>query len=411
VTRRPFSPNSVLVVCLCVAASQSPAAEMTVPDGFAVGVFHDGIGARARHIAVRDNGDVFVARRSGELVALRDTNRDGTADLVERRRLAIGTGLKIHNPFLYYSDNVTVSRLMLSDELMPSSDPEVIVRGFPRQGAHADKAIALNDRGDLFVNVGAPSNACQAKTRSPGSPGFMPCPQLERQAGIWRFSASRADQNQRDGERHVTGTRNVVALDWNDDEEALYFVMHGRDQLGQLWPDLYDDRDSAEKPAEEFHRAIQGANYGWPYTYVDPETGKRMVAPEYGGDGRTEAEPGKYQTPLQSYPAHWAPNDLVFYTGEQFPARYRGGVFIAWHGSWNRAPLPQDGYRVTFQPFADGKVTGPPVDFMTGFAGGKALNRSSDAPHRPTGLAVGPDGDLYVTDTVTGRIWRVRWEG
>ena len=236
---------------------------------------------------------------------------------------------------------------------------------------------------------------------------MTPCPQLERQAAIWRFSASRLDQDQLEGDRFVTGTRNVVAVDWNDEEEALFFVMHGRDQLSGLWPDLYDDHDSAEKPAEEFHRAMEGGNYGWPYTYVDPESGERMVGPEYGGDGQTTAEPGKYVDPLHAYPAHWAPNDLVFYTGEQFPDHYHGGAFIAWHGSWNRSPLPQEGYRVTFQPFSDGTVSGPPEDFMTGFKGKETLKRSTGAAHRPTGLAVGPDGALYVTDGVKGRIWRV----
>jgi glucose/arabinose dehydrogenase len=300
---------------------------------------------------------------------------------------------------------------MLDDALLPSGDPELMVSGFPEQGSHATKSIALNDRGELFVNVGAPSNACQTKRRSPGSPGLDPCPQLERQAAIWRFSASRTGQDQLDGERFVTGTRNVVALDWNDEEEALFFAMHGRDQLSGLWPEYYDDQDSAEKPAEEFHRAVQGGDYGWPFTYVDPATGKRMIAPEYGGDGVKTAEPGKYADPLHPYPAHWAPNDLAFYDGEQFPATYRGGAFIAWHGSWNRAPMPQDGYRVTFQPFADGTVSGPPMDFMTGFKGDEELKRSSDAEHRPMGLAVGPDGSLFVTDSVKGRIWRVRWIG
>ena len=386
-----------------------------LPEGFRATVFHQGVGARARHLAVRANGDVFVSIRDGELVALRDTDGDGQADRMERRRLPIRTGLRIHNPFLYFTDDVSVRRVMLDDNLMPDGEPEVIVAGFPQQGSHATKAIALNDRGELFVNVGAPSNACQEKRRTPGSPGLDPCPQLARQAAIWRFSAARLDQDQLDGIRYVTGTRNVVAMAWNNEEEALYFAMHGRDQLSTLWPGIYSDEDSAEMPAEEFHRAVQGADYGWPYTYLDPRTGRRMLAPEYGGDGRTEAEPGKYQQPLHAYPAHWAPNDLLFYFVEggsvAFPERYRGGAFIAWRGSWNRAPLPQEGYRVTFQPFTEGTVAGPPEDFMTGFKGTDVLRRPSDARWRPGGLALGPDGALYVTEAMEGRIWRITWEG
>ena len=398
----------IAMVFLTLTSYPIAAAELTLPDGFSAQVFHKGVGARARHIAVRSNGDVFVSMRDGELVALRDTDGDGSADQVERRKLPITTGLEIHNPFLYFSDTVSVSRVMLDDNLMPAGDPETIVAGFPRQGSHATKSIALNERGDLFVNVGAPSNACQKKRRSPGSPGLTPCPQLERQGAIWKFSASRLNQDQLDGERYVTGIRNVVALDWNDTEEALFFANHGRDQLSTLWPDYYDDEASAELPAEELHRAVEGGDYGWPSTYFDPASGKRMLAPEYGGDGMKEAT-GNFQTPLHAYPAHWAPNDLVFYDGDAFPAHYQRGAFIAWRGSWNRAPLPQDGYRVTFQPFADGTVAGPPEDFMIGFKGTDNLQRPSNATWRPGGLAVGPDGSLYITEAIEGRVWRVSW--
>lgn len=406
--RRPLGLCALLLLGLPVPAI---AAEPTLAQGFTAAVFHEGVGARARHIAVRDNGDVFVSRRTGELVALRDSNGDGQVDEIERRKLPITTGLRIHPPFLFFSDDESVHRVLLDDALMPAGAPELIVSGFPKQGSHATKSFALNDRGDLYVNVGAPSNACQQQTRSPGSPGMDPCPQLERQAAIWRFSASRTNQQQLDGERFVTGTRNVVAMAWNDTEQALFFVMHGRDQLSTLWPRLFDDEDSAEMPAEEFHRAAAGADYGWPFTFVDPRTGKRLVAPEYGGDGVREAEPDRYQKPLHTYPAHWAPNALTFYDAEAFPARYRGGAFIAWRGSWNRAPLPQQGYRVTFQPFADGRVTGPPENFMTGFEGTDELKRPSDATWRPGGLDVGPDGALYVVEEMEGRIWRVTWRG
>lgn len=412
----PAGTASLVPVLLLAAASLFPTvlradgAELTLPEGFNAEVFHEGIGERARHLVVRANGDVLVSRRDGELVALRDRNDDGRADDVERRKLAIKTGLEIHDGYLYFSDDDTVSRVLLDDNLMPAGEPELMVSGFPRQGSHATKTLAVSDAGDLFVNVGAPSNACQEKRRSPGSPGQEPCPQLEQQAAIWRFDADKAGQRQLDGERYVTGVRNVVALDYREADEALYFAIHGRDQLSTLWPDFYDDRDSAEKPAEEFHRAVAGADYGWPSTYVDPETGKRILAPEYGGDGVKEAEAGRFETPLYSYPAHWAPNDLVFYTGDAFPERYQGGAFIAWRGSWNRAPMPQEGYRVTFQPFADGTIAGPPEDFMIGFKGTDNLRRPSDATWRPGGLAVGPDGALYVTEAIEGRIWRVTWD-
>lgn len=114
---------------------------------------------------------------------------------------------------------------------------------------------------------------------------------------------------------------------------------------------------------------------------------------------------------LVALPAHWGPNDLLFYTGEQFPERYRSGAFIAFHGSWNRAPFPQGGYNVVFVPMRDGAVTGDWEVFADGFQGEDELMSPRDATYRPTGLAQGPDGSMYISDSVTGRIWRVVYTG
>jgi glucose/arabinose dehydrogenase len=402
---------SALAPAVASEGETAPAVQLTAPAGFAVTVFHPGVGAGARHLVVRDNGDVLVARANGTLVALRDEDGDGRSDRAAERPLPVTTGVALHGEHLYVADDVSVSRLVLDESLMPDGSPETVVDGFPDQRGHAAKALALDPAGNLFVNVGAPSNACQAQQRTPGSPGQRPCPELVRQGGIWRFPAGAVGLDQSDGERYVTGTRHVLAMDWHPDTDALYFAVHGRDQLNTLWPEHFDDEDNAEMPAEEFHRAMPGADYGWPYTFYDPRSDRRLVAPEYGGDGERTAKPGRYPEPLYAFPAHWAPNGLVFYDGRQFPARYRGGAFIAWRGSWNRAPLPQQGYRVTFLPFADGAPAGAAEDFLTGFKGAEQIAQPGEADYRPMGLGIGPDGALYVGETEQGRIWKIEYRG
>jgi glucose/arabinose dehydrogenase len=188
-------------------------------------------------------------------------------------------------------------------------------------------------------------------------------------------------------------------------------VIHGRDQLDSLWPEHYTAEENAEQPAEEFHRLEQGSDCGWPYTYVDARTGVRMVAPEYGGDGLTVDGSARYQDPIAIFPAHWAPNDLLFYDGGAFPARYAGGAFVAFHGSWNRAPFRQRGYQVAFVPFEGDAPSGPWETFADGFAGSDDVASPRDADFRPMGLAQDASGALLIADSVRGRIWRVTYAG
>jgi glucose/arabinose dehydrogenase len=368
----------------------------------------------ARHLAVNGTGDLYVAllRKTGGggIVALRDSNADGRADVVKRFGQSGGTGVRVRGEWLYFGQETAVVRYRLKKgELVPSGPAETVVDGFPLQFQHEAKSIALDDEGWLYVNVGAPSNACQRWDRVRGSRGIDPCPQLERQGGIWRFAADRAGQKQRGHKaRFATGIRNAVAVAWNPSARRLYAVQHGRDQLHDLWPDLYTEEQSAELPAEELLLVREGADFGWPYCYYDQIQGKKVLAPEYGGDGRKIGRCAAATPPVAAFPGHWAPNDLLFYTGTQFPQRYRGGAFIAFHGSWNRAPSPQAGYRVTFLPF-QGELPSPegPAVFADGFAGKTSIRSPGDARFRPMGLAQGPEGSLYISDSVQGRIWRV----
>ncbi len=382
---------------------------LDLPDGFcAVVVVADA--GRPRHVVVAGNGDVYAALRGGRgaeggILALRDTTGDGRADVVERfGDERGGTGVALHRGFLYFGRDDAVLRYWLDPEhLVPSGRPETVVAGLPSDRSHAAKSIAITPDGSLFVNIGSPSNSCQEEDRGDRSPGVDPCLELENRAGIWRFDANRVDQTSEDGERWATGLRNTVALGVDPSDGQPYGVVHGRDQLHQNWG--YSQEDSAEKPSEELHRIERGKRYSWPYCYHDPEAGILVTSPEYGGDGVDSSRCEALEQPLLAFPAHWAPNALAFYDGDSFPDRYRGGVFVAFHGSWNRAPLPQGGYNVVFAPFENGQPAGDWEVFADGFAGDDPGPRS--ALHRPTGLAVGPDGSLYITDDRGGTIWRV----
>lgn len=417
----------VLIISFIVAACSSETSPtkninfaannggLTLPDGFQASVVADSTGY-ARHITVNDNGDIYVVLRRAQnehgIAALRDENNDGNADQTEYFSDITGTGIQLHNGYLYVSTDSSVHRYDLSgDELVPTSEPETVISGFPQQNSHAAKSFTFDNSGNIYVNVGAPSNACQEKARTKGSPGLDPCPQLERQGGVWKFSSTETGQTQQeDGQRFATGIRNSVALDWNSATNNLYVVQHGRDQLNTLWPEHFTAEENAALPAEEFFLVNEGDNFGWPYAYYDWQKEQKMVMPEYGGDGETPAEEGKYEDPIMAFPGHWAPNDLLFYTGDHFPAKYKNGAFIAFHGSWNRAPEPQEGYNVVFVPFDGDNPSGDFEEFATGFPGSEDPQPGT-AEHRPMGLAQGPDGSLYITDSAKGKIWRVMYTG
>ncbi|MEO8661163.1 MAG: sorbosone dehydrogenase, partial [Bryobacteraceae bacterium] len=235
------------------------------------------------------------------------------------------------------------------------------------------------------------------------------CPLLEKNGGIWKFSESKLGQKQEDGTRFATGLRQMPAIAWHDG--ALYIVMNSRDQLDVLWPGKFTAQENAERPAEPMFRAVQGSDFGWPYCFFDYQQKKFLLNPEYGGDGKTVGRCTAFTPPVTSFPAHWAPVDVTFYTGSQFPKHYKNGAFIAFHGSWNRGPLAQEGYNVTFQPFVAGKPSGSHEVFAGGFAGKTPLMNPDDAQARADGVAEGPDGSLYISESQHGKVWRVFYRG
>lgn len=391
-----------------------------LPDGFKATVYAD-IDGYGRHLAVRDDGVLYFALtvRLGRgsnmgIVAMRDTDNDGVADDIERFATDIpGTALEFHDGALYYGSKTEVYRFSFNgDEMVPTTPPEVVVSGFPEQRLHEAKTFAIDDENNIYVNVGAPSNACMEEFRTRGSPGQSPCPQTEWQGGVWRFDADGTNQEQEThGSLFATGIRNAMAIKWSDEHKQVYFLTHGRDALFTLFPEYFSAKDSAEMPSEEMHVLREGAHYGWPFSYFDHHQGKRILAPEYGGDGNQGVAMGLYEDPIAAFPGHWAPNDMMFYTGSQFPSRYQYGAFIVFHGSWNRAPLPQRGYKVVFIPFNENMPGSDWEVFADGFKGTDLLESPGDAVHRPTGIAQGPDGELYISSTVSGRVWRIDYTG
>ena len=409
------------------AACRSDNGGLSLPPGFCATVFADGIG-HARHLAMAPNGVLYVNTWSGNyytdksppaggfFVALKDSHGTGTADVVQRFGAGAadgstgGTGLRYYRGALYVEQNDKILRYPLAEgEVVPHAAAEVVLSGMPLGGDHPMHPFIIDDAGHLYIDMGSSTNACDEHNRMPKTRGHLPCTELETRAGIWRYDANRTGQVFSAAGRYATGLRNGEGMAF-DSAGRLFVTQHGRDQLGENFQDLYTAQQGHELPAEEIVLLEKGGDYGWPACYFDGFQKKLVLAPEYGGDGgKTVGICADKRGPVAFYPAHWGPNALFVYSGTQFPAPYRGGAFIAFHGSWNRAPAPQAGYNVVFQPLKDGRATGDYLLFADGFAGReKAPGR---AAFRPSGLAQGNDGALYVADDAHGRIWRITYEG
>jgi glucose/arabinose dehydrogenase/mono/diheme cytochrome c family protein len=400
---------------------------LKLPHGFCATVFADGIG-HARHLVVAPNGVVYVNTWSGRyygndtphaggfLVALEDTTGAGRADMIRRFGTTApqggkgGTGIGLYDGSLYAEINDKIVRYRLTPgSIVPQGPAVPIVTGLPLTGDHPMHPFVITADGSLYIDLATPTNACQVKNRIPKSPGINPCTELETRGGIWRYEANETNQVFSPAGRFATGIRNAEGFAI-DAAGHLFVTQHGRDQLYANWPDLYRPEEEATLPAEELLLLERGGDYGWPECYYDGVQGKLVLAPEYGGDGGKRIGPcASKRAPIAAFPAHWAPNGMALYDKQQFPAHYRGGVFIALHGSWDRAPYPQSGYNVVFQALSGDHAARGCEVFADGFAG--AQESPGGAAHRPSGVAVGPDGALFVSDDVRGRIYRIVYRG
>ena len=360
---------------------------LQLPGGFCATIFADGIG-HARHMVVAPSGVLYVNTWSGRyygndtphaggfLVALQDKKGAGKADVIERFGETVqsggagGTGIGIYKGSIYAESNDRIVRYLLpAGSIVPSGFADTIVSGLPLGGDHPMHPFIIEAQGSMYVDVASATNSCQLKNRTLRSPGADPCTELETRGGIWRYDANKTNQTFSTAERFATGIRNAEGFAI-DSSGRLFVTQHGRDQLHANWPDFYKPDQEATLPAEEMLLLKPKGDYGWPECYYDAFLEKLVLAPEYGGDGgKTIGVCSSKIAPVAVFPAHWAPNAMVRYDQKQFPARYRDGVFIAFHGSWNRAPYPQGGYNVVFQPLAGDHGSGQCEIFADGFAG------------------------------------------
>ncbi len=378
-------------------------ADLKLPEGFSATIVADSLGS-LRHLAVTAKGDVYVkmnsVRRNKGIFFLSDTNHDGRLDKKTMFADYAGTGIKIKDHYLYASSNTGVFRYKLNDreEVIDVNKPEVIVTGMADHNRDNSKSITFDAQNNLYVAIGSWSDACRQPNSAIGTPG---CPILDSAAGIWKFKADKLNQTFADGIKFSTGIKNAVGIDYNPASKTVFATQHGR-SFDKLSPPYFTGQKSAELPAETIYELKQGLDAGWPYVYYDQQQKKKMVSPEYGGDGKISTD--KYADPAIAFPGHLAPNDLLFYTGNMFPKRYKNGAFVVFHG---RSISPVKGYLVAFVPFVNGKLSSDWEVFADNFTGSDLEHPTGPMKYRPMGLAQGPDGALYVADDLKGAIFKI----
>ena len=318
---------------LLIASASSPAQQpdgLTLPPGFHATVVAEGLGS-IRHMAVRDNGDIYVSTRHGRdqpsvgIIALHLGPDHKAAQTEHFSSIDQATGIRVYKGALYAASATAIYRFPLDPKtLVPAGSPQTIVGDLTSTNTHI---LAFDGKGKLYVSFEGGGNLCPDPPKGEKPVGLKPCTKLAVRGGIWQFDDSKPDQKFADGVHFAAGIRDMTALDWREGD-GLYGVTHGRDDSHKTFPEIFTVADDNAIPDEMF-RIEKGTDMGWPYTYYDGVRKLRLVSPEYGGDGKTSPTTGNYATPVAALfqPRRPAVVDLAFYNGKQFPAMYRGGAF------------------------------------------------------------------------------------
>lgn len=377
-------------------------ANLQLPAGFTSTVVVEGI-VGARHMAANKQGGLYVKLsklKDGKgIIYLKDTDGDGRFDKQTAFGDYPGTGIYIKNDYLYASSNDDVYRYKLdkNGEVINTDQPEKIVVGLVNRNRDNSKSITVDNNNNIYVNVGSYLGACLIDPSTKKAP--KPCPLIDSVGGVWQFKTNKLNQQYKDAVRYAIVFKNVLGLDWNSKTNSLFITEHGRDQLKDLFPEHYSKEQAALLPAETMYEVRKGAKGGWPYVYYDHKQKKQILSPEYGGDGKKTRDE-KSLEPIVAFPAHLAPNGMIFYNGNKFPEKYRNGAFIAFHA---KSAELQKGYFIGFVPFKNGKPSGDWEIFAENFAVDKDVRK-------PCGLAQAPDGSLYVSDDAKGTIYRITYK-
>ena len=352
--------------------------KINLPPGFVISMYAENI-ENARSMSLSDSGVLFVGtRRKGTVYAIVDSDGDGTAD----QTYVIDSGLNMPNGVAFRDGDLfvaEVSRILRYDDiesrLSDPPEPVVVYDEFPSESQHGWKYIAFGPDGMLYVPVGAPCNICDR-----GLP----------YASIWRLNVdgssaavTAAVTSSVTAEVYAEGVRNSVGLAWHPESGDLWFTDNGRDLMGDDTPS--DELNHAPRP---------GMHFGYPFFHAG-----LIEDPEFGAGHETS----DFSLPVQRLGPHVASLGLEFYQGNQFPQEYRGQIFIAEHGSWNRSK--KIGYRITVVRLDRNHK---PLSYET-FADGWLQNE--DAWGRPVDLEHLPDGSLLVSDDTNNAIYRIRYTG